>query len=162
MIVDFSGPLYKIYMEDEFDIPIIADAVSYGTTLMARSFEIQYITRAAVRAAIEAGIDPMIFDPVKMCEFENGDILFFTAKTEEWDYMIAGTFSDIKVEGSIEQGWFRKAGKREPHPVMDVLRKKDDMDQWQKYYNGVWRDDGPLVGQLEAINEQRHRIGGSW
>ena len=153
LIIDFTEQLYKLHLDNEFDIPIIADAVSRGAVLMEQSLEIQVIARAAVKVAVSAGIDPTIFEPVNMDEFYIGGYLFFTGKTEEWEYMIAGTISDVEYE-EFEEDCFRYVGQCAPHPVAEVHRKTGDMDHWQVYHKGRWRDDGVPLGYLEGLNER--------
>ena len=150
MLVDFRDHLYKFYMENEFDVPMTADALSFGAQLMERSFEIQVIARAALKAAVDAGIDPTIFSPVNLEDYHVGGMLLFTASTDEWEYKIAASISDAEYE-EFEEGCYRYVGKCAPHPVMDVMRKAKNENHWQVYHKGKWRDDGPSEGYVELF-----------
>ena len=167
MIIDFCEQLYRFHLESEFDIPIVAECVSLGAQLMEKSFEIQVLSRAAVRGAVSAGIDPTIFKPLNLEEYYNGGILFFTAKTEEWKYQIAGSLADLEKLINEDGAGKDSNGKHgsDPHtlrfsrtrdgaPVVLVLRKTDGMKRWQRYVGDRWRDVGPRVGLLEEINER--------
>lgn len=155
--MDLKEQLYRLYLENEYEIPMVEEAVGYGFMLMGCSLEIQVITHAAVQGAVDADIDPMIFDVENVEEYFQGGMLFFAGKSEEWEYKIVGFMSNIKVEGSYAEGWFRDAGRCEPYPKVDVMRKTIEMDHWQVFLENRWIDDGPPVGYLEGLNDREKR-----
>ena len=154
MIVDFKDLLHNYYRENQFDIPMVADAIENGEVEIERVVETMRITNAAVSVAIDAGLDPMIFRVVNLREFIQHGMLFFTGSDEEWDYELVGTISDMAYEGSYHEGWIRPIGRVEPHPRFDVMRKKPNDDHWQIVCEGEWIDNGPPVGYLEELNEK--------
>ena len=100
MIVDFKDLLQNYYRENQFDIPMVADAIENGEAEIERVVETMQITNAAVSVAIDAGIDPMIFRAVNLGEFKQHGMLFFTGSDEDWNYELVGAISDMKYKGS--------------------------------------------------------------
>ena len=136
MIIDFKDLLLQHYRDIEFDIPMVADVVDNGAAEINRVVETMLITSAAVRAAVDAGLDPMIFSILNRQKYKSGGVLFFTASDAEYEYLLAGSKPMM-----------------EDTPVVDVMRKKPEADHWQ-IWDDVWLDNGPPVGFLERMNEE--------
>lgn len=140
MIIDFKDLLLKRYLDNEFDIPMVAEVVDNGAAEINRIVETMLITSAAVKAIVEAGLDPMKFSILNRDDYTPGGILFFTAADEEWTYQLAGSKSMMDDD-----------------PIVDIMRKKPEADHWQIVKDGVWIDNGPPVGFLERINQSLQR-----
>ena len=124
MIIDFKDLLLRHYRDIEFDIPMVADVVEAGAAEINRVVETMLITSAAVKAVVEAGLDPMFFRVVNQEEYKSGGILFFTGGDEDWEYRLAGSISNTLFEGSYREGGMRPI-EAESHPVVDVMRNAE-------------------------------------
>ena len=152
MIIDFKDLLLQHYRDMECDIPMVADVIEYGTTEISRVVETMLITNEAVRAAVDAGLDPMLFRILNRGEYKSGGMLFFTGSDEDYEYRLAGAISQTAYEGSYQEGWQRPV-EADPHPAVDVMRKMPEAGQWQILVDGEWIDNRPPVGFLERLNE---------
>ena len=135
MIIDFKDLLLQHYRDIEFDIPMVADVVEAGSEEINRVVETMLITNAAVRAAVDAGLDPMVFSIMNREEYRSGGILFFSGGDEDWEYRLAGSKPLMQDT-----------------PIVDVMRKTDDMDHWQIWDGGVWNDNCLPIGFLDRMN----------
>ena len=154
MIIDFKDLLLQHYRDTECDIPMVADVIDYGAAEISRVAEAMLITNEAVGAAVGAGLDPMAFKPTNLGTFHPGGLLFFTAADAEWEYKLSGLISHTQYEGSYREGLMRLM-EADPHPAVDVLRKKPGADQWEIWHDGEWIPNGPPVGYLEQLNEYK-------
>lgn len=152
MIIDFKDVLLRHYRDIEFDIPMVADVIDSGAAEINRIVETMLITNEAVRAAVDAGLDPMVFSIVNRSEYKHGGLLFYTAADEEWEYMLTGSMSQTDFEGSYAEGWIKPV-EGETHPAVDVMRRKPGMENWQIWVDGDWIANGPPVGFLERMND---------
>ena len=156
MIIDFKDLLLRYYRSIEFDIPMVTDVVDNGATEINRVVETMLITSAAVKATVEAGLDPMGFSIMNRQEYKHGGILFFTAADEDWEYQLAGSISNTEFEGSYQEGWIKPV-EADPHPSVDVRRKTAGMENWQIWLDGEWVSNGPPVGFLEQMSATLQR-----
>ena len=62
--------------------------------------------------------------------------------------------SHTQYEGSYREG-LMKLTEADPHPAVDVLRKKPGAEQWEIWLDGEWIPNGPPVGYLEQLNEYK-------
>ena len=153
MIIDFKDLLLQHYRDTEFDIPMVADVIENGASEINRVVETMLITNEAVRAAVGAGLDPMLFRILNRGEYKHGGLLFFTGSDEDYEYRLAGAISQTAYEGSYQEGGQRPV-EADPHPAVDVMRKRPGADQWQIWVDGEWIPNGPPVGFLERLNEE--------
>ena len=153
MIIDFKDLLLQHYRDTEFDIPMVAEVIENGAAEINRVVETMLITNEAVRAAVDAGLDPMLFRILNRGEYKHGGLMFFTATDENYEYRLAGAISQTAYEGSYREG-LMKLTEADPHPAVDVLRKREGMNHWQIFVDGKWVENGPPVGFLEQMNEE--------
>ena len=153
MIIDFKDLLLRYYRSIEFDIPMVTDVVDNGATEINRVVETILITSAAVKATVEAGLDPMGFSIMNRQEYKHGGILFFTAADEDWEYQLAGSISQTDFEGSYQEGCIKPV-EADPNPSVDVMRKTAGADHWEIWTEDKWISNGPPVGFLERMNEE--------
>ena len=153
MIIDFKDLLLQHYRDTEFDIPMVAEVIENGAAEINRVVETMLITNEAVRAAVDAGLDPMLFRILNRGEYKHGGLLFFTGSDEDYEYRLAGAISQTAYEGSYREG-LMKLTEADPHPAVDVLRKREGMNHWQIFVDGKWVENGPPVGFLEQMNEE--------
>ena len=158
MIINFKDLLHRYYQDRQFDIPMVKTVVDSTTAELERVFETMTITSVCVTAAIEAGLDPMLFEPLNLDEYKPRSLLLFTGADDDWEYRLAGAISDVQLEGSFREGFMRPIYDPDeppvPHPVIDEMRKKPGDDHWQIICEGEWIDNGPPVRFLEWLNEQ--------
>lgn len=156
MIIDFKDLLHRYYREHEFDIPMVVDVVEEGAMEINRAVEKMLITNSAVKSCIDAGLDPTQFRAVNLQEYSSGGILFYTAADDEWEYRLAGAMSNTLFEGSYQEGWIKPV-ETDPHPTVDVMRKKPGANHWQIWNDDIWLDNGPPVGFLEQMSAALQR-----